>query len=84
MTTSDDERLENHRAPDKAALPGGVLENYAEAEIKYFHCLKAGILAHVQGHAPAVSVEYARKCLFAHDRPSFADIEEAVASVQAA
>ena len=24
MTTSDDERLENHRAPDKAALPGGV------------------------------------------------------------
>ena len=63
---------------------GKNLENYAEAEIKYFHCLKAGILAHVQGHAPAVSVEYARKCLFAHDRPSFADIEEAVASVQAA
>ena len=25
MSTSDDERLENHRAPDKAALPGGVL-----------------------------------------------------------
>ena len=25
VTTSDDERLENHRAPDKAALPGGVL-----------------------------------------------------------
>ncbi len=24
VTTSDDERLENHRAPDKAALPGGV------------------------------------------------------------
>ena len=24
MPTSDDERLENHRAPDKAALPGGV------------------------------------------------------------
>ena len=24
MTTSDDERLGNHRAPDKAALPGGV------------------------------------------------------------
>ncbi len=60
------------------------IEILTEAEIKYFHCLKAGILAHVQGHAPAVSVEYARKCLFAHDRPSFADIEEAVASVQAA
>ncbi len=27
VTTSDDERLENHRAPDKAALPGGVLDD---------------------------------------------------------
>ena len=62
---------------------GKNLENYAEAEIKYFHCLKAGILAHVQGHAPAISVEYARKSLFAHDRPSFADVEEAVAGAQA-
>ena len=63
---------------------GKNLENYAEAEIKYFHCLKAGILAHVQGHAPAISVEYARKSLFAHDRPSFTDVEDAVANVQAA
>ena len=29
VTTSDDERLENHRAPDKAALPGGVLNDGA-------------------------------------------------------
>ncbi len=63
---------------------GQYLESYAEAEIKYFHCLKAAILAHVQGHAPAISIEYARKGLFAHERPSFYDVEEAVANVQAA
>ena len=60
------------------------LGSYSEAESKYFHCLKAGILAHVHGHAPAISIEYARKSLFTHERPSFADVEEAVASVQAA
>ena len=32
MTTSDDERLENHRAPDKAALPGGVQRGLAEID----------------------------------------------------
>ncbi|MDP6708356.1 MAG: flagellar motor stator protein MotA [Alphaproteobacteria bacterium] len=60
---------------------GRNLEGYAEAEIKYFHCLKAGIIAHAQGHAPAISVEYARKILFPHERPSFSDVEEAVSNV---
>lgn len=62
---------------------GKNLESYAASEIKYFHCLKAAILAHVQGHAPAISIEYARKSLFPHERPSFYDVEEAVANVQA-
>ena len=34
-------------------------------EFKYLGCIKAGILAHVQGYAPAVSVEFARKSLMA-------------------
>ncbi len=60
---------------------GRNLEGYAEAEIKYFHCLKAGIIAHAQGNAPAISIEYARKILVPHDRPTFSDVEEAVENV---
>jgi chemotaxis protein MotA len=41
--------------------------------------MKAGLLAHMQGYAPAVSIEFARKTLFSHERPSFIELEEAVA-----
>jgi chemotaxis protein MotA len=34
-------------------------------------------LAHVQGYAPAISVEFARKTVSGHDRPSFFELEEA-------
>ncbi|MCB1939625.1 MAG: flagellar motor stator protein MotA, partial [Rhodocyclaceae bacterium] len=40
-----------------------AMKSTQEANSKYFACLKAGILAHVQGNAPAVSVEFARKTL---------------------
>lgn len=55
-----------------------------EANSKYFACLKAGILAHVQGNAPAVSVEFARKTLMTTVRPTFAELEEATENVPAA
>jgi chemotaxis protein MotA len=57
------------------------LENYASAEGKYYECLKAGVLAHLQGCAPAVSVEFARKTLYSHERPSFTELDEAVNAV---
>ncbi len=57
---------------------GKNLEGYADADTKYFQCIKAGILAHLQGHAPVVSAEFARKTLYSHERPSFAEVEEAV------
>ena len=37
----------------------------------------------IGGYAPAVSVEFARKTLFAHERPSFYEVEEAVAELPA-
>ncbi len=52
-----------------------------EANSKYIGCIKAGILAHVQGYAPAVSVEFARKQLMSDARPSFAELEDATAAV---
>ena len=40
--------------------------------------MKAGLLAHLSGYAPAISVEFARKALAEHMRPTFAEVEEAV------
>jgi chemotaxis protein MotA len=57
---------------------GKSLEAYAESETKYYQCIKAGMLAYLNGYAPAVAVEFARKTLYSHERPSFKEIEEAV------
>tara|TARA_R110002012_G_scaffold310250_2_gene518364 strand:+ start:2912 stop:3772 length:861 start_codon:yes stop_codon:yes gene_type:complete len=60
-----------------AATMGSALN----ADAKYLGCIKAGLLAHVSGYAPAVSVEFARKTLMSKDRPSFFEVEEAVAAL---
>lgn len=52
-----------------------------DAEIKYLYCIKAAILAHLHGSPPAVSVEFARKALMVHDRPTFYEVEEAVGAL---
>jgi chemotaxis protein MotA len=54
-----------------------------DAEAKYFQCLKIGMLAHLQGFAPSISVEYARKTLLSEVRPSFTEVEEATTSLPA-
>ncbi|MBL6953903.1 MAG: flagellar motor stator protein MotA [Alphaproteobacteria bacterium] len=56
---------------------GSYLTSYCDAEFKYLECMRTGILAHVQGYAPAISVEFARKTLSGHDRPSFFELETA-------
>ncbi len=53
-----------------------ALGNIIEADAKFFHCMKAGMLAHVAGHPPVISVEFARKTLPSDVRPSFAELEE--------
>jgi chemotaxis protein MotA len=49
-----------------------------EADGKYFLCIKAALIAHMQGHAPIISVEFSRKLLFSLERPSFVELEESV------
>jgi chemotaxis protein MotA len=49
-----------------------------DAETKYFQCIKAGILAYMQGYAPAIAIEFARKALNSDVRPTFYEVEEAV------
>ena len=39
------------------------------------HGLRNSLLAHLQGYAPAVAIEFARKLLFSRVRPSFSDLE---------
>jgi chemotaxis protein MotA len=51
------------------------------AESHYIECLKAGLLAHMQGYAPQVSVEFARKALNSFVRPSFAELDEMLQNV---
>jgi len=51
------------------------------AQSKYLQAIKVGLLAHLQGFAPSISVEYARKTLLSEVRPSFAEIEEATTAL---
>jgi len=63
-------------APIAAALQARY-----DAEAKYFQCIKAGLLAYMQGYAPAVATEFARKALLSEVRPTFYEVEEAVAAL---
>ena len=49
-----------------------------ESEAKYFECIKAGILAYMNGYAPAVAIEFARKSIEPTYRPTFYELEEAL------
>jgi len=49
-----------------------------EEESNYLTCIKAGILAHMQGYAPQVSVEFSRKAVPAHLRPTFKELEDSL------
>jgi chemotaxis protein MotA len=51
----------------------------SEAEVKYFECLRQGMLAYLNGCAPQVAVEFARKVLPHDVRPSFEEVEKATA-----
>src|SRR3546814_13972992 len=48
-----------------------------DAELHYFTCIKAGLLAHLNGYAPPISVEFARKVLTSDIRPDFFEVEKA-------
>lgn len=53
-------------------------EKTFESDSRYLACIRAGILAHMQGYAPQVSIEFSRKVLGSDVRPTFAELEEAI------
>lgn len=63
---------------------GAAIKARGDAEQRYFLCIKAGILAFMQGYAPSVAVEFARKALNTDVRPTFYEVEEAVENLPAA
>lgn len=60
---------------------GKAIESAYDAETEYLNCIKAGLLAHMQGYAPQVSIEFARKTLPSHVRPSFSEVEDTVTNI---
>ena len=63
-----------------APMANGLNGIYA-SEGAYFKAIKAGLIAHLSGYAPAISVEYARKGLPDEVKPSFQEVEEATAAL---
>ncbi len=55
-----------------------TIAKYYEMEHKYLDVIKAGMLAHVSGNAPAISIEFARKMIPMGVRPDFKEVEEAI------
>ncbi len=56
----------------------GSVEQSFNADSSYLGCIKTGIIAHMQGYAPQVSIEFARKTLNSNVRPTFSEVEEMV------
>lgn len=55
-----------------------AMEQNNSSEARYYAFLKAGVTAFAKGFSPIVSIEFARRAVFADDRPSFAEMEGAV------
>jgi chemotaxis protein MotA len=60
---------------------GRVLAITYRSETEYLNCIKNCLLAHMMGYAPQVSIEFGRKTLPPHVRPSFLEVEETVTNL---
>lgn len=61
----------------------GLLEQRVAESTKILHCIKATLLAQLNGYAPAIAIEFGRKVLYSSDRPSFAELEGHVKGARA-
>lgn len=52
-----------------------LLEQKLHESTKVYHCIKATLLASLNGYAPAVAVEFGRKVLYSTERPTFSELE---------
>jgi chemotaxis protein MotA len=54
------------------------MKHIAEDEIKLYEAAKASIIASMNGLAPQLAIEFGRKSLFTHGRPSFDEVDSKV------
>ena len=57
---------------------GYFLSKFKEDEIKFLECIKSGIIAHVNGYPPSISIEFARQVVPTLYKPSFHEVEQAI------
>ena len=62
---------------------GGAMKSRAESEVMYYKCIKVGVLAFLNGAAPQVAVEFARKFLPHDVQPTFQELEDKLNTVPA-
>ena len=55
-----------------------LMEQKCDETAKELQCIKATLLASLQGYAPAVAVEFGRKVLYSTERPTFIELESHV------
>lgn len=60
------------------------LRTQIDEVVKILQAIKVTLLAHLNGYAPPLSIEFGRKALFSADRPGFAELEQHVRDVRAA
>jgi chemotaxis protein MotA len=53
------------------------IEHQNAAEARFYHFLKASVVAFAKGYAPLVAVEFARCAIYAEMRPTFTEMENA-------
>lgn len=56
---------------------GAAVKTRREEDLNYYTCIKAALLAYLNGYAPQICVEYARKVLIKELQPTFYEVEEA-------
>lgn len=55
-----------------------IMRHLAEEEIKLYEAVKSCIIASLNGLPPQLAVEFGRKSLFTHGRPTFTEVESKV------
>ncbi len=55
----------------------GNMTKANDAQKEYFNFLRVGLIGFIRGAAPILAVEFARRSIPAHDRPTFKEMEKA-------
>lgn len=58
----------------------GYLKSYSEQKVVYMNVIKTGFLSHINGNAPIITVEFMRKNIPEHLRPSFQETDEYISN----